>query len=215
MKQRKDRITIKWNREVKTYLAIFLLLIFGSGMLAGGFIGESKACSDTVITTETTTQTETTIDPRTEITTGTPNVFPTKIYDDCPLSADLQDYISEKCEEYDVPMPLVMAIIEAESAFDADAISATNDYGLMQINEVNHEHFTEKYGFTNFLEPYINVFCGIEMLSELYIRYGDVDMALMAYNLGDSGAQEMWDIGIYQTAYTEQIRANMEAYEGV
>ena len=32
-----------------------------------------------------------------------------------------------------------------ESKFNPEAVSATNDYGLMQINEVNHDRLEEQY----------------------------------------------------------------------
>ena len=36
--------------------------------------------------------------------------------------------------------------------------------------------------------------------------YGDVEMALMAYNNGPSGARKLWDAGTYQTAYTRTVQ---------
>ena len=64
-----------------------------------------------------------------------PQVF----YFDIPLSEELQDYIREKCSEYEVPMELVIALIDKESSFRSDVVSTTNDYGFMQINQCNHE----------------------------------------------------------------------------
>lgn len=60
-----------------------------------------------------------------------PQVF----YFDIPLSEELQDYIREKCSEYEVPMELVIALIDKESSFRSDVVSTTNDYGFMQINQ--------------------------------------------------------------------------------
>lgn len=134
-------------------------------------------------------------------------------YYDCPLDNDLQDYIREQCETKRVPMSLVVAMIEVESSFQADVVSGTSDYGLMQINEINHEWLSEEYGITDFLDPYQNVFCGITILSEHYDRFQDVDKALMAYNLGATGAKKLWDKGIYETSYTRKINTAKEAYE--
>ena len=97
-------------------------------------------------------------------------IEPTVFYYDCPLSHDLQDYIRKLCEENKVSMSLVIALIESESSFRMNVVSNTNDYGLMQINEINHEWLSEEYGITDFLDPYQNVFCGITILSEHYDR---------------------------------------------
>lgn len=128
-------------------------------------------------------------------------------YYDCPLDHGLQDYIRTLCEENNVPMDLVIAQIQIESGFRADCISGTGDYGLMQINRINHKRFEEEYGITDFLDPYQNVFCGIKILSEHYNRYGDLDKALMAYNLGAGGAEKLWKQGIYSTSYVEKIKS--------
>lgn len=194
-------MTAKIDRfvDATTALIMCLLVILSVGATIGFCINYKAESKDK---------------PPTETTTSPPETIPTRTYYDCPLSERLQDYISEQCEDRNLPMPLVLAVIEKESSFRADAVSRTNDYGLMQVNEVNHERFTNEYGITDFLDPYQNVFCGITILAEHYTRYGDVNMALMAYNLGASGARELWGIGIYSTDYTEQIRANMTKYKG-
>lgn len=60
------------------------------------------------------------------------------------LSYELQEVMQDCCERYEVPYALALAIAEVETHFDPDAVSATGDYGLMQINSVNHEWLLEK-----------------------------------------------------------------------
>lgn len=134
-------------------------------------------------------------------------------YYDVPLSFELQDYIRSLCDEKSVPMSLIMAIIEVESYFRPDLISGTNDYGLMQINKCNHEWLREKHGITNFLDPFQNVYCGIAILADHYKRFGDVDKALMAYNLGANGAKKKWDNNVFKTRYTEKVNSAWEGYK--
>jgi hypothetical protein len=124
---------------------------------------------------------------------------------DVPLEEDLQNYIKELCEQFNVPIKLVYAIISVESDFCPTLISKTNDYGLMQINKVNHEWLTKKHNITDFLDPYQNVYCGILIFSQHYQRYQDIYKALMAYNMGANGAARAWDKGIYSTRYTTKI----------
>lgn len=149
---------------------------------------------------------ETTIDPPEMVTQYA-------VYYDCPLDRDLQDYIRYMCGMNELPMSLVIALISVESSFQSNVISDTNDYGLMQINTINHEWLSEEYGITNFLDPHQNIFCGITILSQHYDKYQDIDKALMAYNLGATGAKRMWDKGTYETTYTNKVRAAMEVYD--
>lgn len=55
------------------------------------------------------------------------------------LPYDLQEIMQNCCEIYGVPYALALAIAEVETHFDPDAVSPTHDYGLMQINQINHE----------------------------------------------------------------------------
>lgn len=135
---------------------------------------------------------------------------------DIPLSDNLQRYITEIASDKNVPVPLVLAIIEHESGFDQDAISPTHDYGLMQINKINHEHLEEEYRCDDLLNPYQNVFCGVSIIGSCLEKYeGDCTKALMAYNMGDYGAQKAWGNGINSTKYSESIINTMIEYENL
>lgn len=139
---------------------------------------------------------------------------PVTVYFDIPLSKELQDYIRNLCDEYGVPIELVIAIIDVESTFRADVVSKTNDYGLMQINKCNHEWLTDKLGVTDFLDPYQNINSGVHILSgHLEVTNGDIELALMRYNNGATGAKKLWDKGIYSTAYTQKIMKAYESYK--
>ena len=87
----------------------------------------------------------------------------------------------------------VMAIIQQESGYQPDAVSNTDDYGLMQINKVNHGYITDEIGVTNYLDPYENVRAGMFILRKLFEKYETPEKVLMAYNLGESGAKALWD----------------------
>lgn len=126
---------------------------------------------------------------------------------DIPLSNELQEYIHTLCEEHNLAYSFIIALIEVESNFNSDIVSTTNDYGLMQINACNHrEDF-------DYLDPYDNVTMGIEMLSDLAEKYSDVESVLMAYNLGDAGAVNLWNQGIYSTEYTRNVLDRKLQYE--
>ena len=134
------------------------------------------------------------------------------IYYDVPLDEEVQDYIRETAEYYEVPMPLVMAIIQCESGFQPDIISSTHDYGLMQINRCNLEWLADELGITDILDPTQNILCGIHLISIHVHDSEDIQEALLKYNCGKVGAERLMSQGIYSTHYTEKIMAAYRIY---
>ena len=135
-------------------------------------------------------------------------------YYNIPLSHSLQDFIYEICVDEDVPVTLVLAMIETESGFNPEIISPTNDYGLLQINKVNYEWLKKSYRTADMLNPYQNVFCGIKIIGTFIKKYNnDYTKALMAYNMGDYGAKKAWQNGIVSTKYSTKILDLMNKYE--
>lgn len=124
---------------------------------------------------------------------------------DVPISEDLQEFIFYLSEGYEIDFTFVMALIQQESSFRADAISESNDYGLMQVNEKNHALITETLGVTDFLEPYNNVRSGMFILRKLFEKYETPEKVLMAYNLGESGAARLWENGIFEINYSKSV----------
>lgn len=136
------------------------------------------------------------------------------VYYDVPLSQSLQRFMYEVCADEDVPVSLIIAMIDKESQFNPEVVSDTGDYGLMQINTVNHEALEEQYRAADMLNPYQNVFCGIKVISSYLKTYeNDYNKALMAYNMGNYGASRAWENGIEFTSYTENILSRMSEYE--
>lgn len=130
-------------------------------------------------------------------------------YYDIPLETELQDYIRKECDEMNVEMELVLAIMKVESDFNSDMISDSNDYGLMQINIVNHESLQKKLSIYDFLDPYDNARAGIYMLSGLDWCENDVQR-LMCYNMGVTGAKRAWKKGIQETEYSKKVLKTKE-----
>ena len=129
------------------------------------------------------------------------------------LAYDLQEIMQDRCEVYGVPYALALAIAEVETHFDPDAVSPTHDYGLMQINQVNHE-WLQGLG----MDPLThagNIEAGLYIIGGYLDTYGDTERALMAYNNGPGGARKLWDAGTYQTDYTRKVMAALEHWTSV
>ena len=201
------KYVVKWTPRLVRQIVSLVLAIFIVGGVAGYTIGVVSAKSTTVEVVESNPPIETT-----EVTTTHP-VDSIGIYYDCPLSCDLQDYIRMLCEKNDIPMSLIIALIDVESSFRPNVVSETNDYGLMQINIGNHKWLYENYGITDIFDPYQNIFSGITLLSEKYDGVQSLNKSLMVYNLGISKAKQLWAQGVYETSYTKKVLSKMEVYD--
>lgn len=123
------------------------------------------------------------------------------------LSYECQQILMDCCDKYSVPYALGLAIAEVETHFDPDAVSGTDDYGLMQINACNHGWLAE-LGF-DVMTYEGNIEAGVYLIAQNIQQYEDFELALMAYNCGPTGAQRLWAQGIYQTEYSQKV---MTAY---
>lgn len=124
---------------------------------------------------------------------------------DVPMDEDLQEFIFYLSAGYNIDFTFVMALIQQESSFKADVISASDDYGLMQINKINHPYITETLGIKDFTEPYNNVRAGMFILRKLFEKYETPEKVLMAYNMGETGASRLWEKNIFETNYSKKV----------
>lgn len=201
---RRTKKRVNGNQPVRLLIVLVVMaaIAFGIGRVT------APAKTKTVTVTETVEVPVYSTDKLPEIS----DIF----YFDVPLSHSLQRFIYEVCADENVPVTLIYAMIEHESQFDPEIISKTDDYGLMQINAVNHTWLNEEYRCADMLDPYQNVFCGVKIIGSYVSRYdGDLTKALMAYNMGDYGARKAWENGVDKISYSTTILGLMENYEEV
>lgn len=134
--------------------------------------------------------------------------FQNQTYYNINLSQDLQEYTFIQCIKYDVDPVLALAVMKTESGFNTDAVSETNDYGIMQINACNHQWLSDAFGDIDLLNAKDNIKCGVYMLSK--IKYPTTEHKLMTYNMGSVQAKALWEKGTYTTDYTEKVIDNMK-----
>ena len=199
-------------------LAIDLILGILIGTLAGFLIWHKTEPTGTEDPVQITDDTKTygTADGR--VFTGEVNWVGSDAPDFSPLDVDmdedLQEYVFNLCYCYNIDWTLVMALIEKESQYESNAVSSTDDYGLMQINKSNFEWLTDVTGVTDFLNAKDNIRCGVFVLRKLFEKYDDPCKVLMAYNMGENGAGKLWDMGIYQTEYSQDVLTIQQRMEG-
>lgn len=91
------------------------------------------------------------------------------------------DLIRTNARRYGIDPLLIVAMIEAESSFDPNAISVAGAVGLMQLLPTTAELYTDGDPF----EPTVNVNAGARYMSGLLEQFdGDIPLALAAYNAG-------------------------------
>ena len=124
---------------------------------------------------------------------------------DIPLPDELQIYTAALCEQYDVPLELIIAIMWRESRFDLNAVSNAGFIGLMQINPEYADDLMNELDIYDLTEPCQNIRAGIHIFAQYYHKYGNPTQALMCYNCGEVGASELWMRGIISSDYTRDI----------
>lgn len=124
---------------------------------------------------------------------------------DIPMDEGLQEFVFYLSAAYDMDFTFVMALIQQESGFQSDVVSATNDYGLMQINIQNHTYLKEQLGISDFLNPYDNIRAGMFILRNLFEKYETPEKVLMAYNMGETGASRLWEQEVFESKYSKSI----------
>lgn len=133
--------------------------------------------------------------------------------DEIPLSYDLQMTARDAAKRFDVPYALVIAMIWKESSFCETAYNA-ECYGLMQVASINFEWVCEDLAYLDVDDiaddPADNIYAGTYIISGFVHKYDDYNLALMAYNCGETGASRLWKQGYYSSKYSRSIINYME-----
>jgi len=119
-----------------------------------------------------------------------------------PSSFD--DLIDTHARAHGLNPVLVRAVIEAESAFDPQAVSRVGAMGLMQLMPGT----ARELGVSDPFDPDDNIRGGTKYLRTLLDRFdGNVRLALAAYNAGPSAVERYDDVPPYREtrSYVEKI----------
>jgi len=84
---------------------------------------------------------------------------------------------------------LVLAVVREESRFDPQAISPAGAVGLMQLLPATARELEPALGFRDLLNPETNLRLGTRYLKAQLRAFGDLRLALAAYNAGPSAAR--------------------------
>lgn len=208
-------------KVIALFVILLLLTQFFFAMVAAQIVTAMQAAKEAPAeeTIQTVHITEPTAEPEAEPVfyivehEPEPEEAPEPIrFDAVPLDADLKAHIIKTAEAADIEPALIFAMIDVESDYQADKLGDGGDsLGLMQIQPRWHGARMASLGCTDLLDPYQNVTVGVDFLSELIAYYdGDVTKAVIAYNMGQAGAQRnCFNHGIYSTVYSEAVFAEL------
>lgn len=108
------------------------------------------------------------------------------------VGANYVRYAADAAAQYDVPLPLILAVIKTESNFYKNAISPAGARGLMQLMPTTCESLAKKLNIE--CDPFdaqTNVHLGTYYLSRLFKYWnGNWEMAIASYNAGAGGAKK-------------------------
>ncbi len=105
------------------------------------------------------------------------------------LRKQLAIAIAEEAQRASYDPLLVLALIDVESDFQEEAVSPVGAKGLMQIRPTTLYFLAQKEGIRLSREeiakdPTLCVRLGVRYLRTLHNQFGNLDLALMGYNMG-------------------------------
>jgi soluble lytic murein transglycosylase-like protein len=126
---------------------------------------------------------------------------------------NLSQLIVHESKKYSFDPLLLTAVIITESSFNNRARSNKGALGLMQIipatgKELANEVSVQWRGIPSLYDPEINIILGAYYLSKLFLRFGDLGLALEAYNHGPSRLKGYLKKGHLPKHYSQKVFKN-------
>ena len=117
------------------------------------------------------------------------------------------EWVNQIAPVYSIDPALVMAVIQAESAYNPGALSPKHAQGLMQLIPAT----AKRFGVKDPWNPMENIKGGVAYLSWLLRHFsGNVEWTLAAYNAGENAVDRHQGVPPYQEtkAYVKKILAH-------
>jgi soluble lytic murein transglycosylase-like protein len=130
---------------------------------------------------------------------------------------DIVEAIIRKSKELELPMALIVAVIDQESEFYPNARSNKGAQGLMQIMPLKWDEYVVKLNLgvdrRAITDPFMNITVGCQILKDLYNQYNHIRdhkvrmvKALTNYNNGEEAANPNLN-------YADQVNRKQDEYE--
>ena len=128
------------------------------------------------------------------------------------ITSDLADLIYGTALREGIDPDLAFRMVNVESDFTRGATSAAGALGLVQVQLATAKFYDANITTEELYDPATNLAIGFRYIRDLIEVYGDVKLALLAYNRGPSRIKKLLDEGHDpQNGYASLI---MEGYSG-
>ena len=126
---------------------------------------------------------------------------------------NLSEWIVNESKKYGYDPLFLTAVIMTESSFNNRARSSRGALGLMQIRpatgkELAGEVSVQWRGIPSLYDPEINIALGAYYLNKLFLHFGDLGLALEAYNHGPSRLKRYLKKGYRPKRYSQKVFRN-------
>lgn len=111
------------------------------------------------------------------------------------VPADLVELIYDTALKQALDPDLAFRLVNVESGFVAQARSRAGALGLAQVQPGTARFYEPGVTQEQLLDPATNLRIGFRYLRDLLTVYGDIELALLAYNRGPARLKELMDGG--------------------
>lgn len=129
------------------------------------------------------------------------------------ITADLAALIYDTALREAIDPDLAFRLVRVESGFSKRALSRAGAVGLAQVLPATARTYEPGITVEGLYDPATNLRIGFRYLHDLFLTYGDLRLALLAYNRGPTRVAEL--LGVGQDPGNGYASSVMRGYRGM
>jgi len=136
---------------------------------------------------------------------------------------EIAEAIVKRSKELELPLALIMAVIDQESEFYPNARSSKGAQGLMQVMPLKWDEYVVKLNLNvnrrAITDPFMNITVGCQILKDLYDGYKDIKddkvrmaKALTDYNRGEKSKDRNLKYSVGVSQRQDEYQKKLQGY---